>query len=501
MDLLVPIIDHMEDALVITDKQGKIVLFNNKALSLSQQFLHEPLSPDRQIMYLLMDSREETVQEIYQNINRYKKPERTFVEYNHQSNATTFLEFLYTPVLEDSGSITQVLIFIRDITHQKVFEKKLVNTIENTRHLIETANALIIGLDTRGYITDWNAHCTQVTGYEKNDVFSRKLSEFLLPPEVKDSFRTTMQRVLGREEINQFGMPVRDKQGNQIEILTSFSPRYSITGEIVGVIMVAQDITELAEYRKSLEQQVQLRTQELKAALKREQEIVEVKSRFVSMASHEFRTPLNTLKFTLQKLTDNQRDELQFQDRIKNMEKQVDHMLYLLDDFLAYSKQEPGKIKLTISPINVLEFLERLREEVCRVTNFTHNISITWEGVSEIHHSDEKLFRSIITNLLTNAVKFSPGKKNVTVTLSKTEQGLAMTVTDEGIGMSKQELEKAFEPFTRSEKVSNIPGTGLGLSIVNRAVSLLQGEITIQSQPGKGTKVCIQLPNLYEHQT
>jgi len=501
MDLLAPILDHMEDAVVVTDSQGTIMLFNKKALSLSQQFLIEPLLVGKQLEHFLFEPRKELVREVYRSIKQYKKPERSFAEYAIDANATAYLEFLYIPILEDSDRVIQVLMFIRDITQQKVFERKLVNTIENTRYLIETANAMIIGLDTRGYITDWNAYCTEITSYEKDDVYARKFSEYLLPSEAKDPFRLAFHRVLAREEINHFDMPVRDKQGNTIEVLTSFSPRYSSSGEIVGVILVAQDITELVAYRKSLEQQVQVRTRQLQAVLKREQETVELKSRFVSMASHEFRTPLNTLKYTIQKLRNEQGNKAERVAKIRSMEKQVDHMLYLLDDFLTYNKQEPGKINVVVAPIDMKEFLDKIGEEVARVTSNTHKIYVTREGLAEVHHSDEKLLRSIITNLLTNAIKFSPGKEKITVLVKHTAECLEMTITDDGIGMTKVELEKVFDPFMRGDQVANIPGTGLGLSIVKRAVSLLQGEIDIHSEAGVGTNVLIRLPDMYEHKT
>lgn len=501
MDYLAPIIEHMEDALVITDKTGKAILFNARAINLGKQLRQTPQEENKYIADLLMVPREAMVHEVYQNLIMNKRPERVFAEYGSENNPTSYLEFVYTPIVDDLDNLKQVLVFIRDITQHKVFEKKLLNTIDNTRYLIETASALIIGLDTRGYITDWNAYCTQVTGFEKNDVFTRRLAEFLLPPEAKESFRSILQRVLAREEIKQFDMPIRDKQGNILEILTSFSPRYSTTGEIIGVIMVAQDITELSEYRKSLEQQVKLRTRQLKDALKREQDVVEMKSKFVSMASHEFRTPLNTLKHTLQKLALSSSDEIQRASAIKSMEKQVDHMLYLLDEFLAYNKQEPGKIKLSIAAINVKSFLEKLCEEICQGTNNTHTILIQWDGNSQTHNTDEKLLRSITTNLLTNAIKFSPGKNSVSLAITNTTQELIIRVSDQGMGMNSQELEKAFEPFSRSENVANIPGTGLGLSIVNRAVTLLHGDIDIKSQPGEGTTIIVQLPNIYEYHT
>ncbi|MBX2958297.1 MAG: PAS domain-containing sensor histidine kinase [Cyclobacteriaceae bacterium] len=494
MDFLMPIIDHMEDALVVTDSHGKILLFNKKAFDLSHRVLIQPLSKDKLVEHCLAEPRKEIVREVYRNITLKKKPERSFAEYVLDDHATLYLEFSYIPIL-NKDTVEQVLMFIRDVTQQKVFEKKLVNNIENTQYLIEAANAMVIGLDTRGYVTSWNACCTQITGYEKNDVYARKFGDLLISTEAKNLFREALQRALANEEIKQCDLPLKGKMGESVQVLTSLSPRYSTTKEIIGIILVAQDITELTAYRKSLEQQVQLRTKQLQDVLKREQAAVELKSRFVSMASHEFRTPLNTLKFNIQKLEDSQINN-DVRPRISMMGKQVDHMLYLLDDFLSYNKQEPSKIKLNRAPVAIRSFVEKLCKEVCGASNSTHKLLITWEGNSEMHCSDEKLLRSIVTNLLTNAIKFSPGGESVAVLLKNTVDCLEITVVDQGIGMNRRELEKVFEPFSRGEQVADIPGTGLGLSIVSRAVSLLHGEIDIKSQPEAGTRVLIRLPNI-----
>ncbi|MBL7856286.1 MAG: PAS domain S-box protein [Cyclobacteriaceae bacterium] len=141
MNFLTQVFDHLEDALVITDNKGSIVLFNKQAFLFSQHLLG-PIKEGEQIDFFLRNPRNDLVREIYWNINEKKRPERSFAEYSLEGNATSYFEFSFNPILENSGMVSQVLVFIRDVTQQKVFEKKLVNTNENTQHLVEIANAM-----------------------------------------------------------------------------------------------------------------------------------------------------------------------------------------------------------------------------------------------------------------------------------------------------------------------------------------------------------------------
>jgi len=180
--------------------------------------------------------------------------------------------------------------------------------------------------------------------------------------------------------------------------------------QVIGLTLIGQDITELAEYRMILEMKIDERTRELRRALKKEKEVVEVKSRFVSIASHEFRLPLSSIQFqaNLIRQTKEQISHHDLEKRLDSIEQQVLHMNVLLDDVLTYGKSDAEKFPLVLSNIVITEFLSKIIEEV---SNFckksAHAIITEYSLMPVVITTDERLLRSILINLLTNAITFS----------------------------------------------------------------------------------------------
>jgi signal transduction histidine kinase len=171
-------------------------------------------------------------------------------------------------------------------------------------------------------------------------------------------------------------------------------------------------------------------------------------------------------------------------------------MTSLLDDVLTYGKSEAGKINLITSAINFQEFIMRITEDVGHSTKNTHKILTELTNTPLELKTDEKLLRSLLSNLLTNAIKFSPGKEHVNLTIQGFEDRIQVQVRDEGLGIPIDEMERIFEPFLRGRGASSIPGTGLGLSITKKAVELLGGTIQLESRQSEGTTFTVVLPLL-----
>lgn len=487
MDFLNSILNNIDEALIITDADGKILLLNEAAsIHGKSLLLGRPLQEGEYLANVASPKRKKIVGEMIREIHRKKRPGKSFAEYTNLLGSTVYLELNYVPILNDTRELTHIYLFVRDITSQKVFEKKLLTQTRNMSNLIEKANAIIIGVDTLGYVTDWNDHCSKITGFEKDEVYARKLVEILV---IEDG-------ALNNESMSNYEITVRTKDGKSITLLLSGTPRTTSTGEVVGFMFVGQDVTELSGYRKALERKVEERTRELQRALKKEQEVVELKSRFVSIASHEFRTPLSTIQYSTNfiRLHPDIIGRKDLQNKLDTIEKQVAHMTSLLDDVLTYGKSESGKINLVLSGIVLADFFKKIIEEVGHNTNNTHTIVSDFHNIPEELTSDEKLLRNITINLLTNAIKFSPGKKYVDLIVRKLSGDLIITVRDEGIGIPADEMDKIFDPFLRGKATSAIQGTGLGLSIVKKAVELLQGTIQTDSQVGRGTTFTVIIP-------
>jgi PAS domain S-box-containing protein len=495
MSFIDSILDNLDEALVITDAYGKILFFNKIAADINNAAMQMPLSVEITFMDAASPLRKGIVTNLFAEIRRTKKPAKSFAEYKGITGDTIYLEFKHIPVTDESNEVSHIHSIFRDITPQKVFEKKLTTQAANINNLIDKANAIIIGVDTRGYITDWNDYCSIITGYKKTDVFAKKFSEIVLKEENRADFEYLLLRVMSHEVVTNHEVYIWTQDGLQRTWLLNSSIRTSEAGSIIGIVFVGQDATELMEYRNSLEQQVHDRTFELQQALAKEKEIVDLKSRFVSIASHEFRTPLSSIEHAAGFLRS--RKELSSTElnlKLDIIEKQIKHMSHLLDDVLTYGKSEAGKIKLIVTQVALMEFIQKIVEDVGHSTKGTHGIELRTSQLPDQITTDEKLFRNIIINLLTNAIKFSPGKAYVYLTVTANRNKLTMTVKDDGIGIAEEELTKIFEPFERSKRVESIQGTGLGLSIVKKALELLSGTIEVNSELGRGTTFTVTIP-------
>lgn len=487
------------DLFIVTDSSGKI-LFHSTCHSEVSLLARKPLRVGTMVSEIVKAGREEIVSEIIAEVVKTRKPYKTEVEYTGSENNPLHLQVTYAPVYDRDNNQPRVYILVRDITPQRIFERKLSSLAKNISKLIEESNAIVIGLDTRGYITDWNEYTVRITGFSKNDVYAQKFAEVVLPEDERKLFDRLLAEILSVGQVRNYEITMCTSTNKHIIALLSGTPRTSTSGAIIGVALVGQDVTELMEYRRLLEVKVEERTRELMVALRKEREIVEMKNRFVSIASHEFRTPLVSIHSSLQsiKTTLHSHELKLISPGIEEIENQVKHLNLLLDDVLTYGRSEAGKIQLVFSPIVPARFFHNLKLDVEKSFDSIKKIETNFINLNGEIISDEKLLRSIFTNLLSNAIKFSPGKDLVRFEAECLGNYLVASVTDSGIGIPKNELVKIFEPFLRGAGASAIEGTGLGLSIVKKAVELLQGTITVESQVNVGSKFTVKIPIKYD---
>ena len=266
--------------------------------------------------------------------------------------------------------------------------------------------------------------------------------------------------------------------------------------------------TKIEELNNELEEKVEFRTKqlqdtlqqlefskdELTKALSKEKELSDLKSRFVSMASHEFRTPLSTILSSaslVAKYTEAEEQEKR-NKHIHRIKSSVTNLTNLLNEFLSIGKIEDGKIVANNIDFNVKEMITALCTEMEAIAKPSQRIIYRHTG-KEIIFLDPSLLRNIITNLLSNAIKFSPETGIVEVTSIVTNKEIVLQVKDNGIGISKEDQEHLFERFFRGTNVTNIQGTGLGLHIVGKYIEILDGKIDFESDLEKGTTFIITI--------
>jgi len=305
------------------------------------------------------------------------------------------------------------------------------------------------------------------------------------------------------------------------------SPVLNSTGDLQYIVHKVEDVTEFIRLKQKgvdqerikeamrhrageMEAEIFQRAQQLQLAnvqlhetnediaraLEKEQEMNELKSRFVSMASHEFRTPLTTIVSSVMlasKYTELQ-DIGRLQKHLDKILNSVSHMTDLLNDMLSLSKLEEGKIYAQPEEFSLPEFIDQVLQDLQSTAKKGQVISYLHEGADAVC-LDRKIFKNILFNLVSNAIKYSPENSPIRIS-SRTNSHILFEVADAGIGISTEDQPHLFERFFRGGNVANIQGTGLGLSIVSRYVDMLGGSIDFRSKIGDGTTFTVLLHNM-----
>jgi PAS domain S-box-containing protein len=382
--------------------------------------------------------------------------------------------------------------------------------------LFQHATEGIVVTNDRGMIIRANPSTEKLFGYGPGELIGQRI-ELLIPQRYAEKhlhYRHTFSEHPHARKMG-LGMDLhaRRKDDSEFPVEISLSPYKTDESDFVIAFIVDITLRKQAEdrmknYSEELEKQVKGRTlvleeaifelektkKELRNALEKEREVNEMKSRFVSMASHEFRTPLTTMMSSLSLVTRYaERSDLDNHSRhVQKIKKSINNLTDILNDFLSVSKLEEGRVEITPEKIAIREFIEDVLLEMQGMSG-DHRMLYEHTG-GETYYFDPKLMKNILLNLISNAIKFSPTDGEITVKSEITPDQLTIAVADNGIGIPEEDREHLFERFFRGNNVTNIQGTGLGLNIVARYVDLMNGTIAIDSEQHKGTTVTIGIP-------
>jgi PAS domain S-box-containing protein len=358
-------------------------------------------------------------------------------------------------------------------TEAKDAELNRINTFLN--NIWDHAEAIIFVTDQEGLIKMFNPAAEQRLGYKAAEVISRKL-----PTSFWNMEEVSLPDLIAKANAgqpNERELTFIRKDGSLFPVSQTFTAMRNNQGDIEGYLGIAMDISE----RKKAET-------DLRIALEKEKELSELKSRFVSMASHEFRTPLSTVlssAYLVSKYTEKE-DHPKREKHVQRIVSSVNMLTDILNDFLSVGKIEEGKIQVRYSSFNLSQHLQQIVSELNGLLKKGQQISYQHEGplIAEL---DPSLLKHIIMNLLSNAIKFSPEDSTIGLRSRLTEQRLTLSVTDSGMGIPEEDQQHLFERFFRATNATNIQGTGLGLHIVSKYTELMNGIVICKSQLGKGT--------------
>jgi PAS domain S-box-containing protein len=441
-----------------------------------------------------------------------------FVEYH--SGLKKWFDCSYYPS-QDGLSV-----YFRDITAQKQAEAALQEIEERFKSAFQFSVIGIALVAPDGSYLQVNPALCRMVGYTEAELLQLNFRDLTHPGDLPDDLTCMDQLLANQLESYQLEKRYRHKDGSLIWVQLTRSLVRDFEGQPLYFISQLQNITErkraeaeIHQLNFQLEQRVTERTaqleaanqelaneinqrarleEELRQALKKERELNDLKSRFVSMTSHEFRTPLSTilantelLKRYNQRWTEEKKLEL-----FQRIEISTRHMTNMLEDILIIGKAESGKLEFKPASLDVLRFCQNILEEFQLGAGSGYQFELVARGSCGMRQLDEKLLRQIIGNLLSNALKYSKPGSTIYFELDCQANGTIFKVRDQGIGIPAEDLPFLFEVFHRAKNVGTIQGTGLGLTIVKRSVDLHGGTIEVESELEAGTTFTVWLPVL-----
>nr|WP_242691553.1 PAS domain-containing sensor histidine kinase [Pedobacter sp. SYSU D00823] len=382
--------------------------------------------------------------------------------------------------------------------------------------IISTAIDGIITIDSGGLIESMNPAALRLFGYEKEDELVGRNISVLMPEPDKSAHDGYIHRYqsTGERRIIGIGREVKglrkDKTTFPFRLAVSeveYENRKIFTGFIHDLSKEKAAEENLRKYTEKLEETIKERTHDLREliseleiardeashSLEKEKELNQLKTRFVSMASHEFRTPLSSVQLSaslIEKYLQKQ-DEgniLKHTSKIKNS---VGHLTGILNDFLSLEKLEAGRTEVQFQHFDLVKFSEGIIEEMQLIAKQNQHIFYQHTGETGEVYLDPSLLRNSIINLVSNAIKYSGENTFIEFNTEVSDSEVCISVKDNGIGIPEDEQKNLFEPFFRAHNTGNIPGTGLGLNIVKRYVELMGGDVICQSAQNEGTTIAL----------
>jgi|GEM_PF-515459 len=380
------------------------------------------------------------------------------------------------------------LTLVNDVTERHHAEE-LLRRSESLFHTIFQSVPVAITLTDieQSTLLNVNDYFVNLIGYDRNDLLATHLQE--LPIWVSGSAGMHPERLLwdGKEQPRE--VQWRTKNGAVLDIMIS-AQRIEL-GHTPCILGIGIDITE----RKRTSEQ-QIAAERMRLQVEQEREVVQLKEQFISRMSHEFRTPIaiilsskESLQHYYSRLTEERR-----QEHFNEIDKQIQYILELLEGVLTIGKARAGKMEFLPETIDLVPFCRNLFNQIQLTDDKQHRFVFDAHGTFDGAEMDERLLQHIFVNLLTNAVKYSPTSGEIRFEMDEVDDRARFRISDQGIGMSEQDVSRLGETFFRATNARRYQGTGLGLAIVKENVAAHKGTFHCDSRLNEGTTFTVELP-------
>lgn len=374
------------------------------------------------------------------------------------------------------------------VAHQNVSELKqvqieLATSKSRIEAVLNNINNGIITINPRGYVETANPAAARIYRCHIDDMLGTHLSDWITEPFQGHSTLKKLNGELGHE------ITGKRRDGSTFPIYFSVNELKLDDGTIyTGII---QDIT----FRKQMEEEL-IEKQKMAIELEKERELRELKNRFLSMMSHELRTPLASiqLSYDMLKQYSDKATEEEKQQYLDNIRMQVGHLSEMVTDVITLSKSEAEGLGFEPEDTDLITYCRNVVEEYQLTYHKTHHIEFDCVENVIVSPLDRRLLRRSLTNLISNAIKYSPRGGRIMFRLYVEDQRAIIQVQDSGIGIPAEDQVRLFQPFHRAGNVDQFPGTGLGLAIAKQVVESHGGSIHVNSAVGEGTTFTLWLP-------
>ncbi|MCA1957681.1 MAG: PAS domain S-box protein [Nitrospira sp.] len=467
------IIQSAMDAIITTDHEQKVVLFNRAAEQMFGCSAEEAVgnSLDRFLPARFRDTHRQQVQAFGQSNVTNRKMGKLGTVMGLRSNGEEFpIEAAISHVSVEGKRYYTVI--LRDITeHQRVLEE-LRRQHAFIEAVLETAGALVVVLDREGRILRFNRACEQATGYSSEEVMGRAVWEFLLAPEEVESVKSAFERLVERTLHHEQEHDWVGKDGRRRRIAWANTVIPDTEGRADYIVATGIDVTELKQVQEQLQ---------------RTERIAELGTLASGMA-HEIGTPMNVILGRAEYLMDRVNDE-SIKKSLKTIIAQVERITRVMNQLLAFARRKPPERRPLHLRDVVEDGIELFRERLDR-NHVTVELMVDDRCPSVMADADQ--MSQVFINLVANAIHAMPQGGTLRIGLAQDQNSVKLTVADTGHGIPQEMLPKVFEPFFTTKEFGK--GTGLGLTVVKGIIDEHQGTITVESEEGKGTTFTVLLP-------
>jgi PAS domain S-box-containing protein len=418
----------------------------------------------------------------HQNLNQSKVLEGKLINNKGKKISVLLLLSLQIDYKDNSQFILGSITDINDLISLR---KELEISEEKYRFIAENTSDLVVQHQFNGIVKYISNNCGRITGYSAEELLDKDPYQFIHPDDIQEIV-TKHNNILNlRNEVITFRFLKKNQEYVWFE--TSVKIIRDSADYVIGIQTSSRDITQRLKYQE-----------EVKLALEKQSELNDLKSGFVTMASHQFRTPLSVIYSNIELLnlkvnqSINKKEIKTITSRITS---EVDRMTELMNNILLFGENESNKLKIDLKKIAFSEFIERVIETYYQNEKDGRKLIVSSIGTEQKIESDERLLIHILTNLISNAFKYSKGCQNPELLITYFDHNYTIEIIDYGIGILPEENKHLFKSFFRGSNTSNIKGSGLGLIVAKQFTELLKGTINIKSIPFN-TRVVLEFPYL-----